>query len=119
MTGMNRETGRTLVGWAHVQQSLAVLFSTPKARRVMRRHVGSDNARQVDMPVSSVTLIDLYAGATAAVAAFEPRFRITRLRASEMTPDGHLTVDAEGVYYPRGHLGDYSIAEPKAASIPV
>lgn len=119
MSGMNRETGKPLSGWAHVAQSLAVLFTTPKGSRVMRRHVGSDITRLVDAPMSPATLIDFYAGAATAIDEFEPRFKVTRFGTTEATTDGRLSIECEGIHYPRGHLGDFSISEPQNARVTV
>lgn len=117
MAGMDRNTGKSLDGWAHVAQSIADLFTTPKASRVMRRHVGSDIPRLVDAPMSPATMIDFYAGAAAAIDEFEPRFEVTQMRVSEADQAGRLTFDCEGIYYPRGHLGDFSVRVPEKVSI--
>ncbi len=42
--------------------------------------------------------------------AEEPRFRIIQMELADMTDQGHAQFDIEGIYYPRGHLGDYSEA---------
>lgn len=117
MAGMDRITGKPLGGWAHVVQSLAVLFTTPKGARVMRRHVGSNLPRLVDGPISSVKLIDFYAAAAGAIDELEPRFKVTRFAAAEVAKEGRLMMEAEGVYFPRGHLGDFSTQEPKNARV--
>lgn len=121
MAGIDRLTGKPLSGWPHVAQSLGVLFTTPKVTRIMRRHVGSDLPRLVDSPISPVTKIDVFAAVAEAVAAFEPRFRISRLAVSadSVPTAGRLIVDIQGVYYPRGHLGDFSVSEPKTVSVPL
>lgn len=117
--GIDRNTGRPLSGWPHVRQSLAVLFTTPKLSRVMRRNVGSAVPRLVDAPISPVTVIDFYAAIAQAVKDFEPRFRVARMRLSDATTGGHATMDIEGVYYPRGHLGDFTVSEPQTVSVPL
>lgn len=123
MAGIDRHTGKPIDGWAHVQQSLGVLFTTPRLSRVMRRHVGSNLARLVDEPISPVTVIKFYAAVAKATQDFEPRFRITRMRIDpESAPTisaGGVTMDIEGVYYPRGHLGDFGVSEPKVVSVPL
>jgi phage baseplate assembly protein W len=119
MAGIDRFTGAPLDGWPHVAQSLGVLFTTPHGSRVMRRHVGSKVPRLIDSPISPNTIIDFYAAVAEAVTAFEPRFKVSRMKIDPETVGGHLVVAIQGVYYPRGHLGDYSVSEPKTVSVPL
>ena len=81
--------------------------------------VGADLVRMVDAPISPVTIIDIYAAVAEAVRNYEPRFKISRMKVLEASADGKLTVGIEGVYFPRGHLGDYSVSEPKTVSVPL
>jgi len=119
MPGVNRFTGKPLLdGWTHTVQSLGVLFTTPKVSRVMRRHLGTNMPRLVDAPISPVTLIDFYA-AIAEAAKYEPRYRVSRMAVEGATSGGHLTIAIQGVYYPRGHLGDFSVSEPKTVKVPL
>jgi len=119
MVGINRETGAVLSGFDHVKQSLGVLFTTARLSRIMRRDVGSAVPRAVDSPISPVTIIDLYAAVADAVRKYEPRFRVARMKVDSATTAGHITIAIQGVYYPRGHLGDYSVSEPKTVSVPL
>jgi len=116
MAGMDRNTGKALSGWPHVVQSLGVLLTTARASRVMRRPFGSDLPRKVDAPISPANVVDFYAAAASAIDAHEPRFRVKRFSVEDAT-GGAIAMLAEGVYYPRGHLGDFSISEPQTASI--
>lgn len=117
MAGMDRETGKPLDGWAHVSQSLADIFTTAMGARVMRREYGADIRRLVDAPMSPATLVDFYAAAAHAVDKDEPRFKVTKFGTVDATTDGNLTVECDGIYYPRGHLGDYSISQPANAVV--
>lgn len=119
MTGMDRETGRRLAGWDHVVQSIQVLLTTPKLSRIMRRAVGSGLPRLVDAPVSPVTLIDFYQATALAIGAYEPRFKVVRVQLDAAAPAGTLSIAIEGIFYPRGHLGDFSVSVPKSASLPL
>lgn len=118
MAGLNRITGALLSGWAHVEQSVAVLITTALGSRVMRRDVGSKLPRLVDAPISPATLIDFYAATVGVIDKWEPRFRVNRMRAEQPT-HGHLILHAEGIYFPRGHLGDFTVKEPKTVSVPL
>jgi phage baseplate assembly protein W len=119
MAGLDRITGKPLDGWAHVAQSIAVLLTTPKASRVMRRHFGSDLPRLVDKPLSPATIVDFYAATAGAIGAFEPRFKIVRMKVGGATANGELTLDCEGIYFPRGHLGDFSVSVPERITVAV
>lgn len=123
MAGIDRNSGGVVAGWSHVQQSLRVLFTTPLLKRVMRRYVGSNVPRLVDAPISPVTVIQFYAAVAKAIRDFEPRFRVARMQVNESTVDtaalGGIVMDIQGVYYPRGHLGDFTVSEPKTVSVPL
>lgn len=116
MAGLDRITGKLLTGWKHVEQSVAVLITTALGSRTHRRGVGSRLTRLTDSPISPSTIIDFYAATAGVIDKWEPRFRVTRMRAEEPTK-GHLILTAEGVYFPRGHLGDFTVQEPKNVSV--
>jgi uncharacterized protein len=118
MAGINRMTGALLDGWPHVEQSINLLITTVLGQRVMRRNIGSRLPRLVDAPISPSTLIDFYAATAGVIDKWEPRFKLIRVTMDE-ADKGHLTIAAEGVYFPRGHLGDFSIQQPKNVSVPV
>ncbi len=101
MNGINAQTGRALSGIDHLRQSLRDILTTPIGTRVMRREYGSRLYQLVDAPMNNATLIDLYAAAAEAVARWEPRFRLTRVRAASASP-GHVVLDLQGEYLPTG-----------------
>ena len=101
MDGMNAQTGRTLSGIDHLRQSLHDILTTPVGTRVMRRDYGSRLYELVDAPMNSATLVQLYAATAEAVARWEPRFRLTRVRAASASP-GAVTLDLQGEYVPTG-----------------
>lgn len=119
MSGLNRDTGRLVTGWEHVKQSIAVLLTTPLKSRAMRRPYGSELPRLVDQPMSPVTVVRFYAAVAGAINTWEPRFRIKRMRLTDATSDGQITMKVEGVYFPRGHLGDYSVQQPADVTVPL
>jgi phage baseplate assembly protein W len=119
MATIDHNTGKPLEGIDDVWQSIAIILATPLAALVMARDFGSKMPRLVDRAVSQVTLIEFYQAVPQAInrictetlMAEEPRFRVKNMQLSDMTADGHATFDITGLYYPRGHLGDYSIVE--------
>lgn len=118
MATIDRNTGALIEGIDDVWQSIATILSTTLKSLVMARDFGSKMPRLVDRAVSQVTVIEFYAAVPEAInrlspetlMAEEPRFRIVQMTLSDMTTNGNATFDIEGIYYPRGHLGDYSEA---------
>ena len=119
MAGIDRITGKWMPsGWDHVAQSIGMLLTTAFKSRVMRRQVGADMPRMVDMPITPANVIDFYAAAAKAIADHEPRFRVSRM-AVDTAAAGELNLSADGVYYPRGHLGDFSVSVPQTVAVPL
>ncbi len=118
MATIDIHTGKLIEGIDDVWQSISVILSTVLESLVMARDFGSKMPRLVDRAVSQVTLIEFYAAVPDAInrinpealMAEEPRFRIVQMTLAEMTAGGHAQFDIDGIYYPRGHLGDYSEA---------
>lgn len=101
MNGMNAQSGRSLSGIDHLRQSLRDILATPIGTRVMRRDYGSRLHELVDAPMNNATLVELYAATAEAVARWEGRFRLTRVRVASATP-GAVTLDLQGEYVPTG-----------------
>lgn len=100
MTGMDAATGRALAGDDHLRQSVADLLRTRLGERVMRRRYGSRLLDLVDGPLNRGTLVRLYAATAEALARWEPRIRVLRLRATPAV--GAVTLDLEAVRIDRG-----------------
>jgi uncharacterized protein len=116
-TGLNGVTGGLLTDWEHVQQSVAKILTTPIGSRVMRRDFGSNLYDLIDAKIIRQNVLAVYAASAVAINKWEPRFRITRARVDDVTPAGVLTLVLFGTYYPRGHFGDYSIAEDQSLRV--
>jgi phage baseplate assembly protein W len=110
-TGANAISGRPLSDWEHVQQSIAKILTTPIGSRVMRRDFGSNLPDLIDSKMISQNILAVYASVAQAIDRWEPRFRVTKARIDRITPTGILALAIFGTYYPRGHKGDYSVAE--------
>lgn len=120
MPTLDRNTGGIVDGFDEVMQSLTTILTTRRGTRVERREFGSEVPRIVDRGLSPGNLIDYYA-AIADEVRQEPRFRITRMGlAADADPvAGHAIFEVEGLYYPRGHLGDYSVVETARGRVSV
>jgi len=112
MTGINRETGAALEGWPHVLQSLIDVWTTPKGTRVMLRDYGCDLIGLIDRPAGRDTVLEVIMAAMDA-ESWEPRFRIKQCEITAAGADGAFSFLFSGIYYPRGHLGDFSVYEPR------
>ena len=102
MAGMDAQTGRALDGVAHLRQSITDILTTPIGSRVMRREYGSRLPALIDAAVTPGRLIDLYAATAEALARWEPRIKLTRVRAASVNARGKTHVTIEGEYRPDG-----------------
>lgn len=110
-SGLNAKTAAALSDWAHVAQSIDKILTTPIGSRVMRRTFGSDLPDLVDRKMTPANILKIYSASALAILLWEPRFRMTAGRVPDATANGQVTIEIYGTYYPRGHLGDYSVAE--------
>lgn len=114
-TGLDARIGAPLSDWEHTRQSIERILTTPLGSRVMRRHLGSELPDMIDRKIVQRNVLALYAAAAIAIHRSaadggEPRFRMRRGRLSKAEPTG-VALDLFGTFFPRGHLGDFSIAE--------
>lgn len=110
-TGLNAEAGSPLSDWPHVEQSIRKILTTAIGSRVMRRTFGSDLPDLVDRKMTAANILKVYSAAALAILRWEPRFRMSAGRIVNADATGRLGIEIYGTYYPRGHLGDYSVAE--------
>ena len=101
MLGINAHTGQTLAGLDHLRQSIADILSTPLNTRVMRRDYGSRIPELIDQPITPRLAVELYAATAEALARWEPRFKLTRVRIARAEV-GQVVLDLEGIYLPDG-----------------
>lgn len=115
-TGIDRRTGQLLVGWDHVQQSLAVIWQTRVGERVMRLTFGSDLRSWLSEDITAATALGIYDELITAAHRWEPEYRITDLQLVKLVRDGVLGLRHSGIYYPEGRLGNYQVAEAVSTS---
>jgi phage baseplate assembly protein W len=116
-SGVSSISGGSLSDWDHVQQSIDRILTTPIGSRVMRRDFGSTVPDLVDAKMTRATVLSLYSAAAEAIEAWEPRYRLRSASIVSASADGTIALTLVGVYFPRGHLGDYSVAEDATARI--
>ena len=114
-TGIDRHTGRPLIGFAHVQQSLQVIFTTHFGERVLRRWFGSFVPKLLGEPMVPSTVLRFFTAVCTAIDLWEPRYKVQKILpqgSPEKMRQGQLGFVIVGVYRPRGHLGDFT-PEPR------
>lgn len=110
-TGIDRRTGRLISGWPHVIQSIGVIFTTSFGERVMRRWFGSFVQNLLGRNMDPPTIVRFWMAICVAIELWEPRFKVTRIvpiGTPEGMRQGALGFEVQGVYRPRGHLGDFT-----------
>ena len=115
--GMDRRTGKPLSGWDHVLQSIEDILTTRVMQRIMRRDYGSRVPKLIDAPMTDRIVLAFYVAAAEAIRRWEPRYRLRHCRIARAGAGGRITIELSGVYYPRGHLGDYSVTETRDGAL--
>lgn len=126
--GMDRKTGKMLIGWDHVVQSTSVIFMTRFHSRILRRWVGSFVPHLLGENATMRMIARFYWAIITALDLWEPNYRIQQVRVSRRT-DGTLLTSPEeleqgdiatqmfGVYRPRAHLGDPTPEQRRAIGL--
>lgn len=113
--GMNAETGRLLTGWDHCVQSIATVLTTRVGTRLMRRAFGSAALDLQDRNATPQRIMQIYVAVAAALKRWEPGFRLQSIKLTQAGGDGVFAFEISGAFFPRGHLGDYSVSEARSA----
>lgn len=111
-TGIDRATGKVLTGWAHTCQSILDIVTTAIGSCVLRRDYGSDGPALVDAPQNKRAIVAHFSAIAEALRKWEPNFRLKKVSAEQLGPDGVAGFAMLGDYYPNGYLGDWSIVIP-------
>lgn len=112
--GVDQNTGKWLTGWDHCVSSLAMLFTTRIGTVAWRRLYGSAVKALQDQNAAPQIILDFYYAIAEAVDKFEPGFRLETIEMVIAGRDGAFTFLLSGQFFPRGHLGDYSIVEDRS-----
>ena len=122
--GINRDTLQPLTGFEHVVQSIGVILTTEIGVRLQREWFGCPALRLLGEPLNEPTLLRFFQLCALALTArqinglaAEPRFRIIRFVPLSADRGGHFQFRVEGVYVPRGHLGDLTEDGARAVEV--
>lgn len=110
-TGIDRRTGKVLTGWEHCAQSVMVIVTTAIGSRTLARSFGSDAPGLQDRPQTPRAIMGHFMAIAEALRKWEPGFRLRTVKAVRLGADGAAGFALTGDFYPRGHLGDYSIVD--------
>ena len=86
-TGNDRHTGHPLAGFAHVQQSLEVIFTTHFGERVLRRWFGSFVPKLLGEPMVPSTVLRFFTAVCTAIDLWEPRYKVQKI-VPQGSPEG-------------------------------
>lgn len=123
-TGLDRLTLRPLSGFAHVEQSLRVIWSTPVISRVMRRTFGNPALGLLGR--ENLTRASIMKFAMALILScelWEPRFRIRFItppadsNSEADVEQGRFGLKIVGDYRPRALTGDYTIESVETVTL--
>lgn len=114
-TGIDARTGQVLKGWPHCRQSIRACLRTRFRTREMRFHLGSEVPDFQDANSDIETIFDYFVAIAEALSDPDSGVPGYRLRDIEVIAsgarNGRFGFLLSGVFFPRGHLGDYSIYE--------
>jgi len=96
MTGMARETGKTLADESHIVQSVNDILTTPLGSRVMRRDYGSRLFELIDAPLNALTRLLIIAATAGAIRRWEPRIMLDRVALSDPSANGSVSLNLTG-----------------------
>lgn len=84
MSGMNTNTGTKISDWAHIQQSIADILTTPLGSRIMREEYGSLLFELIDAPQNEGLQLQIYNACIMAIQANEPRVLIESIANAQL-----------------------------------
>ena len=97
MIGLDRRSGQSLAGVAHLRQSIEDILSTPLGSRRMRPDYGSQLRRYVDLPVNEGWKSAVQAEVARALGRWEPRLKLERVNVVAVL-DGQVSLVLSGRY---------------------
>lgn len=111
--GMDRESGRLLTNFDHVAQSVGKVLTTQITERIMREWFGFPGFAMLGENMNRRNLARFLQLIAIALTKrqlnglpAEPRFRVIKVTPLVVGRDGAFECRLEGLYLPRGHLGD-------------
>lgn len=119
-TGVDARTGRILRGRAHAEHCVRRILATRLDTRVMRLDLGADLAPLRGENLTAINVLRAYSAMVTAVHSQEPSVRFKQVAPQLVDGrNGAIAFIFSYLFYPYGHLGDYSVAEDADMRVPV
>lgn len=119
-TGVDARTGRILRGREHAEHCVRRILATRLDTRVMRLDLGADLAPLRGENLTAINVLRAYAAMVMAVHSQEPGVRIKRVEPHLLDGrNGAVAFIFSYLFYPYGHLSDYSVSENADMRVPV
>ncbi|ODN41555.1 GPW/gp25 family protein [Piscirickettsia litoralis] len=99
--GMNRQTGKSLSGLAHLKQSINDILTTRIGSRANNREYGSNLPNLLDAPLNNDLTMEIYMSTVAALNRWEPRFKTKKVEIIALE-QGKVTLTLYGEYVIEG-----------------
>jgi phage baseplate assembly protein W len=98
ISGLHADTGQSISGLDHLQQSITTILTTLIGTRPMRREFGSLVPLLIDQPDNGTTRVRLYSAVATALMRWEPdRLRLSSITLESTTP-GQSAIVLAGTY---------------------
>lgn len=104
MAGISEDTLLPLDGWAHVEQSIDVLFSTRQGELYMHEWFGNPGLKLLGENSTRRTVLLWFTICWVMLELFEPRFRISQFVPNDLDRLGVGDFTMHGVHRPYAHL---------------
>ena len=119
--GFCEVTGKMLIGWAHCQQSIRMCLRKRIRTVEMRYHHGCEVPELQDGNTDEDTIFDVFVAIAEALAdpdGGEPGFRLQTIAVYVVGRTGRTIFLLSGIFFPRGHLGDFTLQEDRSVQWP-
>lgn len=99
---MDRSTGRSTEGLAHLRQSVEDILTTPLGSRPMRRDYGSRLMELTDRPINEAARMEFFAATVEALDRWEPRLKVKQVGLVAADEPGRVSISVRAEYLPDG-----------------
>lgn len=95
--GLNSSTGRVIIDYDHIVQSVCDIINTPIGSRLERREYGSALPYFIDAPFNEITRLQAMSAIVMALIHWEPRIRVTKVNIYQGNQAWKAWIDIESI----------------------